>query len=156
MILYHSSNKIVERPDVQFSRNFLDFGNGFYLTSLREQAQKYGNRFIKREQNAWLSVYELSFDPSDWCVLRFEHYSPDWLDFVTKCRLGNDDSDYDIVIGGVADDKVIRTLDLYFNGDITAEAALGKLKYEKINNQYCIRSQRMINECLTYIESIKL
>lgn len=156
MILYHSSNTIVKRPDVSFSRDYLDFGNGFYLTSLREQAQKYGNRFIRREQNAWLNVYEFDFDPSEWRMRKFEHYSLEWLEFVTKCRMGDDDTDYDIIIGGVADDKVIRTLDMFFNGDITAEAALGKLKYEKLNNQYCIRSQKMINECLKYIESIKL
>ena len=34
MKLYHSSNVIVEQPDTQHSRQYLDFGRGFYLTSL--------------------------------------------------------------------------------------------------------------------------
>ena len=38
MKLYHSSNVIVEFPDTQHSRKYLDFGCGFYLTSLHEQA----------------------------------------------------------------------------------------------------------------------
>ncbi|MBR6806237.1 MAG: DUF3990 domain-containing protein, partial [Bacteroidaceae bacterium] len=33
MKLYHSSNIIVECPDTQHSRKYLDFGRGFYLTS---------------------------------------------------------------------------------------------------------------------------
>lgn len=59
MKLYHSSNLIVERPEVSYSREFLDFGKGFYLTSLENQAISYGNRFIRREVEAWLNIYEL-------------------------------------------------------------------------------------------------
>lgn len=156
MKLYHSSPLAVEHPDISFSREFLDFGKGFYLTSLEEQARQYGNRFIRREMDAWLNIYELDINLKDWKILSFKHYDMDWLSFVTQCRRGEDDSDYDLVIGGIANDKVIRTLDLYFSGDITAEAAIGKLKYENPNNQYCIRSQRMLDECLKHKNSVKL
>lgn len=64
-----------------------------------------------------------------------------------------DDSNYDMVIGGIANDKVIRTLDRYFAGEISAEYALGLLKYEKPNIQYCIRSQKMLDECVRHILS---
>lgn len=37
-LLYHTSNMIVSAPDVFHSREHLDFGKGFYLTPLREQA----------------------------------------------------------------------------------------------------------------------
>ena len=50
MRLYHSSNVSVERPDTEHSRPYLDFGRGFYLTSLYEQAVKYAQRF-KEEGN---------------------------------------------------------------------------------------------------------
>lgn len=156
MKLFHSSDKIVEHPDISYSREFLDFGKGFYLTSLEGQAVSYGNRFIRREVDAWLNVYEFEHNPEDWKVLKFDHYDMNWLTFVTRCRKGNDDSDFDLIIGGIANDKVIRTLDLYFNGDITAEVAIGKLKYEKPNNQYCIRSQRKIEQCLKHKGSRKL
>ena len=61
-----------------------------------------------------------------------------------------------MIIGGIANDKVILTLDLYFAGEITQEEALKKLIYEKPNIQYCIRSQRMLDKCITYIESKRL
>lgn len=156
MKLYHSSNVSVERPDTIHSRDYLDFGKGFYLTTIEEQAIKYGGRFIYREEEAWLNIYDFDFDKSRWKILQFDCYDLNWLDFVAKCRAGEDDTDYDMVIGGIADDKVIRTLDRYFAGEISAEITIGLLRYEKPNNQYCIRSQQMIDECLKHIESRKL
>ncbi len=78
------------------------------------------------------------------------------LNFISECRAGRDLFDYDIVIGGVADDKVIRTLDRYFQEEITADQALGLLKYEKPNLQYCIRNQYMLDKCLKHVKSIQL
>ena len=91
-----------------------------------------------------------------WKVLRFESYDKAWLDFVSKCRAGEDDTDYDMVVGGIANDRVILTLDRYFAGELSQEEALGLLKYEKPNIQYCIRSEQMLQDCLTFVESIQL
>lgn len=41
MRLYHASYLPIERPEVFHSRPYLDFGKGFYLTSLKDQAEKY-------------------------------------------------------------------------------------------------------------------
>ena len=61
-----------------------------------------------------------------------------------------------MVRGGIANDKVFRTIDLYFAGDITKDEALRRLLYEKTNDQICIRKQEVIDKCLIYKESIKL
>lgn len=45
MIVYHSSYMIVDKPDVLHSREDLDFGKGFYVTVLHEQAVRYAERF---------------------------------------------------------------------------------------------------------------
>ncbi|MBD5170785.1 MAG: DUF3990 domain-containing protein [Bacteroidales bacterium] len=156
MKLYHSSKVAVFTPDTFHSREALDFGKGFYLTHLYDQALNYAQRFIRRKQEAWLNSYEFNFEPSSWKVKIFESYDREWLDFISKCRANKDDSAYDIVIGGIADDKVVLTLDRYFAGEITPEQALGILEYEKPNIQYCIRSQRMLDQCIKHIESIKL
>lgn len=154
MKLYHSSNLIVEHPDILHSRKYLDFGRGFYLTSIYEQAVRYAQRFKRRGQEAWLNVYEFSMnEESKWNILRFDSYDKQWLDFVAQCRDGQDVGEYDMVIGGIANDRVIITLDRYFAGEISQEDALGILKFEKPNIQYCIRSERLLKECLTYIES---
>lgn len=156
MILFHSSDTAIESPDNLHSRDYLDFGKGFYLTSIHVQAVKYAERFKRRNREAWLNSYTFDFDPSEWKVLSFDSYDKQWLDFVAKCRSGQDDTDYDIIIGGIANDKVIQTLDRYFAGEISENEALGFLKFEKPNIQYCIRSQHMLNQCIKHIESIKL
>ena len=156
MKLYHSSNISVTQPDILYSRKFLDFGKGFYLTSIQEQVIKYAQRFMRRQQEAWINTYELEFEPSEWKVLKFESYDKNWLDFVSRCRAGQDTSDFDIVVGGIANDKVIQTRDRYFEGELSEDETLGILRYEKPNNQYCIRSQKMINQCLKHIESKQL
>lgn len=154
--LYHSSNIDVPLPEVRFSRNALDFGKGFYLTTMRDQAINYAQRFQRRKQNGWLNSYVLNLNPNEWKIRVFERYDKEWLDFISNCRAGMDKYDYDLVIGGIANDKVIRTLDRYFAGELSTNQALGFLIYEKPNIQYCIRSQEMLDKCLTHIESTQL
>ena len=156
MKLYHSSTQTVEHPDILHSRNYLDFGKGFYLTSIYDQAVRYGQRFLRRNKPAWLNTYEFSENVEGFKVMRLESYDKAWLDFVSKCRAGEDDTDYDMVVGGIANDRVILTLDRYFAGELSQEETLGLLKYVKPNIQYCIRSEQMLQDCLTFVGSIQL
>lgn len=156
MIVYHASSVRVEKPDTAHSRQYLDFGRGFYLTTIEEQAVNYAERFRRRGNEAWLNIYELDDDLSGCKVLRFEAYDEEWLDFVARCRKGEDAGEHEIVIGGIADDRVFRTIDLFFVGDITKEQALQKLIYERPNMQICIRSEEVLRSRLKFIESRKL
>lgn len=156
MKVYHASSVIVEHPDTEHSRSFLDFGSGFYITTLEQQAVEYGQRFLRRGREAWLNVYELNDNLDEWQVLSFDAYDEAWLDFVSECRAGRTQGNWDIVRGGIANDKVFRTLDLYFSGDIGKQDALRRLVYEKPNYQLCFRTQQAIDQCLTYVESRKL
>lgn len=55
-----------------------------------------------------------------------------------------------MVEGGVANDNVIDTVEDYENGIITAEQALGQLRYKKVNHQICILNQEIIDKHLTF------
>jgi hypothetical protein len=70
------------------------------------------------------------------------------VDFILKCRRGEDMSDYDIVMGGVANDKVFNTVELFFDGLIDKSEAIKRLRYEKPNFQISFRSQKVLNEYL--------
>ena len=156
MEVYHASAVKVEKPDTLHSREFLDFGKGFYVTTLREQAIKYAERFVRRGQEAWLIVYELDDSYTTYKVKVFPSYDEEWLEFVAECRKGRVEGDYQIIIGGIANDRIFRTIDLYFAGDITKEEALRRLLFEQPNDQICIRSQEVIDRCLTIKECIRL
>ena len=158
MILYHGSYTAISKPDLSFSRLRTDFGRGFYLTPLKEQAVTWAQRFHKRGI-AVVSAYEFlskpnSKLPDDVRALEFNDHSLEWLNFITACRLGRPvDAKWDLVIGGVANDKVFDTLQLYFDEIIRAEEAIGRLRYNKPNFQYCFKNQSLVNEYLHFTGS---
>lgn len=61
MLVYHTSDQCFDSPDVVHSRNALDFGKGFYVTKLKQQADKYANRFLRAGTVAYLHIYEYEF-----------------------------------------------------------------------------------------------
>lgn len=157
MKLYHASTLSIEKPDVLHSRDKLDFGKGFYLTAFRNQAIRYAERFIRRGKDAFINEYELDEDTPGFIVKSFPSYDEEWLDYVAVCRRGEKPQQtYDAVSGGVANDKVFNTVDLYFAGVITKEEALGRLKYEKPNHQLCILNGQMLDCHLHFINAEKV
>lgn len=156
MILYHSSPFIVSSPDILHSRDNLDFGKGFYLTLIDRQALNYAQRFIRRNGNAYLNRYMLDDSISGFKLKTFDSYDEEWLDFVAENRKGVSETVYDLIEGGIANDKVFNTIDLYFSGYINKEEALGRLAYEKPNHQICITSQELIDRHLHFIDATKI
>ena len=146
MILYHGSSLEIQTPDLTHSRPNVDFGRGFYTTPLYKQAAKWCGKFKGRGKDGIISRYH--FDESalnELKVLRFSAYSEDWLDFILTCRSGKDTSDYDIVEGGVANDKVFNTVELYFDQLIDKAEAIRRLRYEKPNLQLCFRTDAALS-----------
>ena len=142
MILYHGSFLEIPRPDLQYSRPNVDFGRGFYTTPLKEQAVKWCGKFKRRDKDGVISRYIFDEAASSTLkTLKFDAYSEEWLDFILTCRSGHDTSDYDIVEGGVANDKVFNTVELYFDGLIDKAEAISRLRYEKPNLQLCFRTE---------------
>lgn len=156
MRLYHTSNVIVSKPDVCHSRMHLDFGIGFYLTPLEQQARDYGQRFIRRGEPAFMNVFDFCEELTDIKRKHFPAYDGEWLDYVTACRKGLPHEQYDLIEGGIADDQVFDTVDLYLQGIYTREQALDQLQWKKPNHQLCITSQQVIDHCLRFVESITL
>lgn len=157
MILYHGSDMEIAKPDVIHSRKNLDFGCGFYTTPLYDQAKKWCEKFIQRGKEGIISCYNFDDNALDNCKkLEFDSYSKEWLDFITDCRMGSDTLEYDVIIGGIANDKVFNTCELYFKGYIDKDAALDRLRYEKPNCQVCLKKQDIIDQYLHFERSKKI
>lgn len=145
MILYHGSFLEIAKPDLTHSRLNVDFGRGFYVTPLHEQAVKWCEKFKRRGKSGIISIFEWNERSADSLkVLQFDSYSEEWLDFILNCRSMRDESDYDVVIGGVANDKVFNTVELFFDGLIDKQEAIKRLRYEKPNLQICFRTERAL------------
>ena len=151
MILYHGSSLDIPHPDLLHSRANVDFGKGFYTTPLREQAVKWCGKFKRRGKDGIISRYVFDEAACNHCkVLRFDAYSEEWLDFILTCRRDIDKTDYDIVVGGVANDKVFNTVELYFENLIDKTEAIRRLRYEQPNLQICFRTQRVMDQYLCF------
>jgi hypothetical protein len=159
-LLYHGSYVSVPVPLVKLGRKKVDFGQGFYLTKLRMQAESWAVTIAERKGRAAqpiLSIYSLDYESlksNRFRIKIFESYNLEWLDYVVDCRRGGmQQYQYDIVEGGVANDNVIDTVEDYENGIITAEQALGQLKYKDVNHQICLLNQDVADKCLSFISS---
>ena len=156
--LYHGSYLSVPAPLTGVGRRELDFGPGFYVTILHDQAERWARRVcvIRALDTPTISTYE--FDetllPADVHRLRFESYDQQWLDFIVSSRRGEEPwKDYDIIEGGVANDQVIDTVEDYYAGRITAEQAIGQLRFAKPTHQMCISSQAIVDRCMRFIST---
>ena len=151
MIVYHGSFCSVDKPDIFHSRKNVDFGKAFYVTPIFEQAHKWSKRFADKGLDGY--IYSFEFDEriaKQFKIKKFNSYSKEWLDFIVACRRELDTTDYDIVIGGVANDKVFNTIELYFQDLISKTEAIKRLKYEKPNLQIAFRNQTAIDKCLVF------
>ena len=53
-------------------------------------------------------------------------------------------NDYDIVIGPVANDQTILTINLYMEGLLGKEAAIAELLPQRLSDQYTFRTDRAL------------
>ncbi|MBQ9119137.1 MAG: DUF3990 domain-containing protein [Lachnospiraceae bacterium] len=157
MIVYHGTTEIIKHPEVRFSKKYLDFGQGFYLTTFKEQAEKWAKRKGSRlGKAAIVNEYELG-EFQSYRYLEFKDENEQWLDFVCACRKGEMIyQKYDIIRGNVADDDVFKTVDMYFRGLWSKEQTLKELRYYKMNDQICIVNQELIDKVLIYKESYEV
>ena len=160
MILYHGGTEAVMQPDCKKGRPDLDFGQGFYVTLLQDQAEGFARRKARdRKSKPVISVYEFDYEAAieDCVYLNFEFYDEAWLDFVVASRNGMKPwANYDIVEGGVANDRVIDTVELYMIGILDKASALGRLSEHQPNHQICILSQMILDKYLRFVEVIEL
>ena len=150
MILYHGSNMTVEKPCLMPMRRMLDFGTAFYLTSDLEQARKWAVHTVKMrgEGSATVSVYE--FDSTvqpELNILKFEAPDRAWLRFVSANRTGQ-------LIGPVANDQAIRTVNDYLNGYFPEDIAIRLLLPQKLKDQYAFKTEAALS-CLRFEEALR-
>ncbi|SFT35357.1 Protein of unknown function [Lachnospiraceae bacterium XBD2001] len=159
MIVYHGSVDIIEKPDILHSYRPLDFGKGFYVTTVKEQAEKWARRKqdILNTSRAVINQYDLHELYDDYKVKTFPDDLVEWIDFVCSCRDGNTDYlKYDIIMGKVADDKVFRVVDMYHQGIWDRDRALKEIKVYETYDQIAFISQVAIDSLLEYKTSYEV
>lgn len=163
--VYHGTIMSIRHPDVAKGRDNLDFGKGFYVTRLKEQAIRWAHVIYSRYEGHMpvVNTYKLDLEAivtSDTYKHKtFSTYDKEWLDFIVDSRMGRKPwREYDMIEGGVANDRVIDTIEGYMNGDFSAEVAIGRLKHYKPNNQIAILNQEIVDKFLSWVcaETLKV
>ncbi len=115
MVLYHTSQEIIKRPDIYFGRKNADFGQGFYLTQDYDFAQRWASA------DAFINEYELCLD--DLCVIQLER-NREWFEYIFENRRTNDTKSADVIIGPIANDTIFDTLGIISSGFLKPEEAV--------------------------------
>lgn len=143
MEIYHGSYTSVQTPEIIKGKFTKDFGEGFYFTELKRQAEKWARRY----DTPVVSIYE--YKPlEELNILCFDDMTDEWLDFIVACRSGKP-HDYDIVIGAMANDQIYNYVADFMNGILTREQfwIMAKFKYPTHQINFCTKKAL---QCVTF------
>ena len=146
--LYHGSNVEVKKGDFSKSREDIDFGVGFYLTEDERMAKKWACNKVTSVLNRYsinlegLNTYKFNLDE-------------EWLLYIKANRLQEDGyeeivskySQYDVLVGPTADDKLFDTIQLYLDGYISAEQTVQFLNVAGYSNQVVLKTDKALDKC---------
>ena len=155
MKLFHGSNMMIDKVDLSKSKLYKDFGQAFYLSAEKEQAQKMAEaKVVQFGGNE--SITEFVFDES--CMLTdeltvkiFTNYSREWAEFVFNNRDENQQfiHHYDIVYGPIADDYIGLQIRDFKRKNITFEQFLQNIQYHKgVTFQYAFCTQKAVDKLI--------
>ncbi len=152
--LYHGSNVSIDKIDLSMSIPDKDFGRGFYLTDIEEQAIQMSKRRTRITGYGEPIVSAYSFDEkilrsSELHVKVFDTPCEEWAMFILANRessITGYKHDYDIVIGPVADDGVVFQLERFINNMISLKTLVKELTYKHLNRQYFFGTELAISK----------
>ncbi len=158
-IIYHGSEKIIEKPVFGFGKKYNDYGPGFYCTASPELAKEWSVDMLR---NGYANKYEIETDnlkilnlnSEDYCILH-------WLTLLLKNRqfditspLANEAKEYllnnfdvplygvDIVTGYRADDSYFSFAQDFINGTISYRQLNNAMHLGKLGEQFVLISRK--------------
>jgi len=164
MILYHGSNIEVSSIDLSKCTKYKDFGQGFYMTSIKQQASEWAKKVTRRFRSGkpTLSIYEFNDNWENLNTVAFTEPNEKWATFVINNRnqdfannndiLSNHDNKYDFVHGLVANDDISAILDTFLLGILPMSEISKALIYKQLNDQYSFHTSKAISH-LKYLGS---
>lgn len=178
LILYHGSYCEVKEPDLEKCAKRKDFGQGFYLTSSKEQAENFLQTAIVKAVNkgdaesnqnyGYISTFkvELSVELKSHI---FEAADTEWLHCIAAHRkrrtfidIEDEMAQYDVIVGKIADDQTNTTLAAYIAGAFGTmgekeadEFCIRQLLPEKLKDQFCFKTEAAL-KCLHFVKGEKV
>ena len=156
MKLYHGTNCSIEAVDLSACRPYKDFGKGFYLTELEEQAKEWSLKITERFGNKpKVIIYEYTPDLNIGLkILTFDKPCLEWAYFIMNNRnrkitenfsgLNNHNCQYDIVEGPVGNDDIAVTLNQFIQGLLDDNSLIKNLTHKDLNHQISFHTEKSL------------
>lgn len=169
LIIYHGSDKIIEKPVFGAGRKNNDFGLGLYCTESKELAKEWA---VSSLQNGFSNCYALDTEHLNILNLNSSEYTIlNWIAVLVEHRLfstknpvagrakrylienfGINVNSYDVIIGYRADDSYFDYAETFLNNGISVEQLSRAMCLGKLGEQIVIKSQFAFSK-LEYIDS---
>ena len=172
IVLYHASYMTIKTVDLSMCKKRNDFGRGFYLTTNREQAERFVKTSIRKSGRSLKSGYVNIYRMSDFQGLQYHEFTTtdaEWLHCV--CAFRREElfpraavqwEGYDALIGKIANDDTMAIITIYLQngyGEVeSAEAvstAVRVLKPDRLKDQVCLKTERALSK-ITFIDAIEV
>lgn len=169
MILYHGSEKIIEKPIYGKGNLRNDYGRGFYCTENEELAKEWA---CSNNKNGFTNKYELNMEGLNVLYLNSKKYNIlHWLAILTKNRTYWENStisevakkyisdnfmidmaEYDVIIGYRADDSYFSFARDFVSGTISYRQLSEAMKLGELGEQVVLISEKAF-ENIKYISN---
>ena len=163
MILYHGSNSCFDKIDLSKGRKFKDFGQGFYTTKIENQARQWAKNMSARfgstfgyvsiyncDENSFKNLRYLKFDEptEEWAYFIMNNRNNEFVDFAHQngtLGINNQNNQFDIVEGPVANDTIAVVLDQFMMNMKSGTALVEALEHKNLNHQISFHTERGIS-----------
>jgi uncharacterized protein YaiE (UPF0345 family) len=159
LTVYHASYAVIEAVDLSKCRKKNDFGQGFYVTTDKQQAAKFVKTAVRKNgkdlPKGFVNVYVLE-DAGSLGVYEFAATDQEWLHCVCGHRKINASEAkkwqrWDIIAGKIANDDTMTVINVYSAGGYgiygsqeAVNIAISLLKPEKLKDQLCFKTENAI------------
>lgn len=159
LILYHGSQKIIEKPLYGFGKSWNDYGQGFYCTKNSDLAKEWA---CPDDSDGFCNCYELQVDSLKILNLQNPEYNIlHWLtlliqnrkfdldtpvsrqgEFYLRENFSVDVSSYDAIIGYRADDSYFSFAKAFLSNTISLSQLQMAMKLGKLGEQFVLKSKK--------------
>lgn len=142
-MLFHGGYKEVKNPKIIISEFSKDFGQGFYCTNIREQAERWASRKTTPTVSRYNQLKNVTLNK-----LIFDGMSDEWLDFIAQCRNAEPGDllhEYDVIEGPMADDQIYNYVNEYIEGKLSKEEFKILAKWNHPTHQMCFVTQKALD-----------
>ncbi len=170
IVIYHGSENIIKKPNINAGKMHNDYGRGFYCTENIELAKEWA---CKRGNDGFANEYELNLAELKILNLNSKEYTIlNWIAILLKNRVFTLDNNisnmarnyiienfsvdvenYDVVIGYRADDSYFAFADAFISNSLSLRSLNRALRLGKFGEQVALVSEKAF-ESIQYIDAI--